>query len=179
MAVHIPDFPYNLANNPAYRMIRDDYDSTGTYQWNSFDLVRKFGNHYLRELQRDDFFVLNEYDYQLKASFRILSSTSSLILKEASKRIISFNDLKARLPDHLKVDGKLKHMLAFMLNFNQIQVFIPPSSGLTYIALEGFEEIEDYLNEIYEWCDYLEEPYRYQLEPTTDLREFFGIPKLD
>lgn len=172
MPVFIPEFPYDLESNKCYLRMCDDY-SRKIYWWRVSELRQDHGAIAVKYLlKHDDLFVYCDMEKEvLQPAFLELSTTTNEILRCLSDRMRSFRELRALLPEHVRQEGRLKNLIAYLWNFAQVQYYTPPTSALTYIALEGFSEVEDDIDRIfhaangYGRTEGLEPRFRYQVPP--------------
>lgn len=163
MAVHLPESPYDLGTNSVYQQLQDDHRRKIDF-WLASELKHKHDAISLKRLlKHTDLFVIDARGEGISPSFKIMSTAANIILRHVSLEKRSFTELRGMMPSGAQAQGRLKHLLSFLWNFEQIQCFSPPASGRTYIALDGFSEVEDEIDEIFHIVDGLEDRFKYQI----------------
>lgn len=77
----------------------------------------------------------------LKPSYLVAGTPTYNIVEYVSNEIFVFSELLRRLPKISKCDAtKLKDLLSFLVNFNQVQLFNLPASGLTIVTGDSEEQ---------------------------------------
>jgi hypothetical protein len=156
MAVRLGLYPDNLGKNQLYMAICDSFRNDCFVKWRSYDLIQQFDNQSLDEVLKYGYLVPQRGE-AVVLSPTIPGTLSEIILSLLKSDIITTKELHQQLPAHMRVSSQLfKNELIFLTNLHLIQVATLPASGITYVALDGPQWIEDDLDRIYTFSDHIE-----------------------
>jgi len=143
----------------------DRHSEDRTY-WSAEQLCTIFDPAYYFELVSKKILVERKNN-QVSLEFKILGTNSQNIIEavEEYNDICSYRELLRRLSKARITSPQLKQYLAFLFNFNQLQYFVSPADGLTYITTAKNPEIERDIDEFFRVCDVLEAKFQYIFDP--------------
>lgn len=162
MAVKIPDYPWKLDENQLYHDLYDEYVDEKT-TWVVNDLYKKYPALFLDQCLRYKVLVPVSEEL-LIPGFNDPESTSGKILTLVENQCRSYLELSDNLPKVLTQTQSLKHNIAFLCNFRQIEYFTIPTSGRTFIAKEGAEYAPPAIDEFYDLANHLEVRFQYRID---------------
>jgi hypothetical protein len=175
MAFHFSLYPTGLGNNKCYLFIMEAFTQDQLESWNVYSLYKDFGKDEV-EILINLGFLIKERNQQVSLPFNLLGSPANIILEFVTREIYSFTELLVKLPKHMKISSKrLRNYLLFLTNFNLIQIFPWPNSGITCVAVDGQDHMEKLLD--YGFClsDKLETQYIYQADPCEGTEELAAL----
>jgi hypothetical protein len=166
MATYIPLFPEHMALNQAYLKIMDDHNLDRQKQWYLPYLQEEFGHLTVNDVLKLGY-LIKQWDNQVTLGFLVTGTITNLILEQVENEPRSCKELLIKLPRHLKLASQdLKSQLAYLYNFNKIQVFVPPGSAITFIISDGPDHTKDHpvekiLDRLYFFSDRIEQKFAY------------------
>lgn len=172
MFVRFPLVPYNLEHNAVYDHLQQSWGK-GVCDWSEDTLMSRHGKADFDEVIRRHLLTRVRND-RVKLTFQIPGTAPHLILKLLRDDVVPFGELLIKLPRAKRVWSvhSLKHWIAFLENFNQVQYFALPCSATAYVALEDDDGIADsVIDELFETCITMEAPVRFEAPMDDGLRD--------
>lgn len=172
MPMMVPLFPYKLGGNKCYRFIQDEYKKHKETDWSEAYLVENFGGSYVSEIIESGYFLPIRGE-KLRVAFAEYDTPTEKIINIVSKEPNLFLELLEKLGTKSRyTKQKLKHCLAFLSNFEQIQYFELPMSSLLLITADHHPERDLDIDCIYSKpAPFMEPEYVYKIDADDNLKQ--------
>jgi len=134
--ISFPDYPKKLGTNLCYQFLIADYTHRGTISWNLDKLKNQFGALAAEEVV-DEKIITQQRTGGHTLTFKINQSTAEFICTLLRRELLTYHELLRKLPKSAKCNtGQLRHILAYLFNFHQVQWVTQPGSMVTWIAAD-------------------------------------------
>lgn len=173
MGIKLPQYPWKFEVNTLYHDLYDQYVDEQT-QWSKEKLFSEYPDYFVEQVLKYKILVPISKDEEediLIAGFHDTDTIAGQILELVTDQIRSYLELKNKLPKILLHQDSIKHSIAFLCNFKQVQCFTSPASARTFISIEsnhkktknGHDPDHD-IDLIYFVGDHLESRFQYKLD---------------